>query len=1090
MPDPARSARHASVSALTSSSKPDMSQSKRASKAVAAVSPSTKSSRPKTPAGNAVDSPANCKAAARGRKDKRFIDLSPEAKQAKRREERQQRRLALEIATPTPAPAASSTIDALVVVPTSRPPLRARRTPKRRANQWKLSHPLGGRYTTTTPVLYSADEKHLFLSQGPAIKIFSAKTSLLARTLQHLHPPPTPFPYSPSGAYSAVANYTLDPANPHQLYTLTFAGDLLLWDWTEGTIEGCWKTNLESGTYLAWCGLHAFPAESESSTTTTLWTYQESSLRDSSRKAQRQIVALTVPRTPPAPTAGECTLSATPVFTFEDSRPRNLVIVDSSTFVIDAGESFYIGNRAKNSSDWRMRKVSAPGKILTLDAIARHKKGGTTQGDVAIGDNTGRIFIYHDLLAPASSPAQNVVKSKLHWHRSAVGCIKYSKDGTYLISGGRETVLVLWQLATSSQQHLPNLGASIKSIALSPSGATYALLLADNSIVAISTTELKPRTAIAGIQSRVFQGEAYHKIYKPGGRVKKQLHANPHNPAATPSFRIPLVRNPRAANQILLAAPASQKGESAYPYLQTFDLSQDRGVAKQAITRTLASMKNTTPDGVRVVEPTVTALAVSGDGTWLASVDEWAAPARDFLDAGAPQPPRSATVGKEVTLRFWRWSAGDKNAQGSWELVSMIESPHGVDASGAAGSIADLTASPAAHSAAFASVGSDGSVKIWACRARTRAGVAVQKSDMVLWTCRRNIELFKSTQTTAVSPSTTLDARIAYAQDGSVVAVSYTDNSEDGVVAIIDPVSGTVAQEISALQTGNIFALAFADRFLVVAGARRVVAWNLVAGAAEFGCQLAAFVGRSVALDSNTFIPNIHLAVNGANVAVAVNYPLRSGVKAGGLTRAGNTASVVTVVTVPSFAVVARRKVGHGVLALESSNAGFLWLDGAANVYFLSPASGADVVGTGADGYLDDVYADVGGLANAFLEKAVLQEEEAHDDGDGDGDGKVVRSHMLARLFPGPAYASPAVGDVFGRFMEIVGQKALDVPRGADGIENVGTVMQLEDGGDGEDEEEEEFEDARDDLEQDVYADLPPRDFDVIIDVDSHDADT
>ncbi|KAF3913866.1 hypothetical protein ABW21_db0203228 [Orbilia brochopaga] len=1082
MADLAKSARHVQKAALTA---PDMHKAKRTTSI---------KSKPTTAAENAVDPPA--KAAARGRKDKRFVDLTPEAKLAKRREERQRKRLALEAATPATAATAIDTL--AVAIPPSKP-LRKRQT-KRKPHQWRLSHPLGGRYTTTTPVLYSADEKHLFLSQGPAIKVFSAKTSLLARTLQHLHPPPTPFAYSPSGAYSAVANFTLDPANPSQLYTLTFAGDLLLWDWTEGTIEGCWKTNLESNTYLARCGLHAFP-DAADATTTTLWTYQERFVKDHSRSAQRQIVALTVPKVPPAATASQLTITATQVFTFEETRPHNLVIIDDSTFIVDAGEAFYIGNRAKNAADWHMRKISAPGKILTLDAIARPTKSGGTQGDVAIGDNTGRIFIYHDILA-ASSPAQNVVKSKLHWHRSALGCIKYSKDGTYLISGGRETVLVLWQLATSQQQHLPNLGAAIKSISLSPSGATYALLLGDNSIVAISTTELKPRTAIAGIQSRVFQGDTYHRIYKSNGRIEKPRATHTQNPSSIPSFRIPLVRNPRAGNQLLLAAPASQASASAYPYLQTFDMSQDRGVAKQAITRTLASMKNANADGNRVHEPTVTALAVSGDGTWLASVDEWAAPARDFIDTAAPQPPRSQKVAKEVTLRFWRWSDADaKTESGGWELVAMIESPHGVEASGAAAGVADLTASPAAHAAAFATVGGDGAVKIWACRARTRAGVAVQKADMVLWSCRRNIELYKPTNTS----TTSTDARVAYAQDGSVVAVSYTDGTEDSVIAIIDPVSGTVVQEISALQTGNIFALAFADRYLFIAGARRVVAWDLVDGMAGWGCQLAALVGRDdVAIDSNTFIPNIHLAVNSngrnhgtgtvgsvekvaATVAVAVNFPLKQPAKMRelNLTRAGNTATMVTVLEVPSFAVVCRKKAGHGVLALQGAanassgmaDTGFLWLDGAANVYFLTPTNVAASTGS-ASGYLDEIYpSDVHDLTNAFLKKTMLEQDADVDvdndvDVDGDGDGKVVRSHMLARLFPAPAYASPAVGDVFSRFMEIVGQKALDANFQQRSIAetNMGDEMlAIENGGVDEDEEDEdeEFEDARDRVDED-----------------------
>ncbi|KAK6496682.1 hypothetical protein TWF481_001670 [Arthrobotrys musiformis] len=1070
------------------------------------------------------------------RKDKRFVDLTPDAKQAKRREERQRKKKALESTNAVALTVSEAVDDEVAAVvptaaskeivstkPTEKPSLRLKREKKEslKAREWKVSQPIGGRYSTNN-LVFSPDEKYILLAQGPSLKVFSTKTSLLYRTLQHLRPPPSQFPYTPAGNYSSIANYTLDPANPSQVYTILFNGDLLLWDYTEGTIEGYWKTDLHQGQYLAWCGLHVLPSAAGSKET-TLWTYHEHSLRDFSRKTGREIRELTIP----APSVSEepVVIPSRLILSIEEARPRQLVILDSNTFTIDSGDSFYIGNRQRtpatnttaevtpdtaaptNAPEWRIRKISAPGKILSIDAIARHKKSGagTLQGDVAVGDSTGQIFVFHDVLNPTSST--KIVKSKLHWHRTGVGCIKYSKDGTYLISGGRETVLVLWQLSTSSRQTLPNLGASIKTIILSPTGSTYALILADNSILTISTTELKPTASISGIQSRVFLREEYHKIYEKGGKIsKKQRKAETD---VTSSWRIPVLKHPWNDMQILLAAPASQKGESSYPYLQTFDLAQDRGVARQAITRTLVSMKNVDPEGGKVKEPNVRFLGISGDGEWLASVDEWAAPARDFVDPGAPQPSFADRVGKEVILRFWRWSgvsssssaAGSASGKGSWELVSMIESPHGVLDNGSAGDVADLTGSP--KGAMFASVGGDGTIKIWGKRTRTRAGVKVEKDDMVVWNCRRNLELFKS------SPNVIQDGRIAYSGDGSVVAVSYAD-ADDGVVTIIDPVEGTVKQEIGSLQTGRIFALTFVGRYLIIAGAERVIIWNLVSGVAEWGSELKPLVGRGVNLRSDTFVPNIHLAGCEAQgtFAISVNYPLfEEGEKRGrrleDLTKAGNTASMVSVFEVEGFAVVSKKRAVNGVLALEAASngkggQGYFWLDGAANVYFLSSggvvSGGAGAGGAANNGYLEDIDG-VGGLANAFLEKAVIDEDEEETVEDG-GDEKVVRSHMLAKLFPAPAYASPAVGDVFGRFMEIVGQKALEVPkssinaRTAAGAGEGKEVRLIEDHEEREEGSDDEFEDAHDgdadismqDVSKDVYADLPARDFDVIID--------
>ncbi|KAF3163106.1 hypothetical protein TWF225_002320 [Orbilia oligospora] len=1096
-----------------------------------------------TPTGDAKDKSAAVTLAvaaptkpSKERKDKRFVDLTPDAKQAKRREERQRKRKALEgtnavaltISEPVDGEnAALATVDkedttiptaplSKSLKPTEKPSLRLKREKKEtlKAREWKVSQPIGGRYSTNN-VVFSTDEKYILLAQGPSLKVFSTKTSLLYRTLQHLRPPPTQFPYSPDGNYSSIANYTLDPANSSQVYIILFNGDLLLWDYTEGTIEGYWKTDLSQGQYLAWCGLRALPSTTNPKET-TLWTYHEHSLRDFSRKTVREIRALTIPTS--SVTEEPVVIPSRLILSIDESRPRHLVIIDSNTFVVDSGDSFYVGNRQRtttaaevtpdvvtNAPEWRIRKISTPGKIMTIDAIIRHKKSGTTQGDVAVGHNTGQIFVYHDVLNSASST--KIVKSKLHWHRTGVGCIKYSKDGTYLISGGRETVLVLWQLSTSSRQTLPNLGADIKTIVLSPTGSTYALILADNSILTISTTELKPTASISGIQSRVFLREEYQKIYGKGGKVSKTQRKT--ETEATTSWRIPVLKHPWNDMQILLAAPASQKGESSYPYLQTFDLAQDRGVARQAITRTLVSMKNVDPEGGEVKEPNVRFLGISGDGEWLASVDEWAAPARDFVDPGAPQPALAERIGKEVVLRFWRWSGvssassssaaiGSASGKGSWELISMIESPHGVLDNGSAGDVADLTGSP--KGAMFASVGGDGTIKIWGKRTRTRAGVKVEKDDMVVWNCRRNLELFKS------SPNVIQDGRLAYSGDGSVVAVSYAD-ADDEVVTIIDPVEGVVKQEIGSLQTGRIFALTFVGRYLVIGGAERVVIWNLVSGVAEWGSELKPLVGKGAYLQGDNFVPNIHLAGCEAQgtFAISVNYPLFDDDKKKGrgledLTRAGNTASMVSVFEVEGFGVLSRKRADNGVLALEAANngkggQGYFWLDGAANVYFMSSggvvSGGAGAGGAVNSGYLEDID-EVGGLANAFLEKAVIEEEETLETGEEGGDEKVVRSHMLSKLFPAPAYASPAVGDVFGRFMEIVGQKALDLPKSSANARTttLGGEMEVKLIEDDEEGSDDEFEDAHDgdadvsmqDVSKDAYADLPARDFDVIID--------
>src|SRR5690242_11767197 len=79
---------------------------------------------------------------------------------------------------------------------------------------------------------------------------------------------------------------------------------------------------------------------------------------------------------------------------------------------------------------------------------------------------------------------------------------KLTSVGHYLISGGFETVLVIWQLSTGKQQTLPHLTAAVESIVVSPQGASYAVTLANNSVLVLSTSELEAKTNIVGMQSR------------------------------------------------------------------------------------------------------------------------------------------------------------------------------------------------------------------------------------------------------------------------------------------------------------------------------------------------------------------------------------------------------------------------------------------------------------------------------------------------------------------------------------------------------------------------------------------------------------
>jgi NET1-associated nuclear protein 1 (U3 small nucleolar RNA-associated protein 17) len=130
---------------------------------------------------------------------------------------------------------------------------------------------------------------------------------------------------------------------------------------------------------------------------------------------------------------------------------------------------------------------------------------------VAAGDATGRIVIWHGVRAALNEAAvrraaaasaaaasgslegtadiqvEEPPAKTVHWHAHAVGCLCFSLDGVYLLSGGREAVLVIWDAATGKKRFLPRLGGPLVGIA--PCGgdhALYAIRQADNTLRVVS----------------------------------------------------------------------------------------------------------------------------------------------------------------------------------------------------------------------------------------------------------------------------------------------------------------------------------------------------------------------------------------------------------------------------------------------------------------------------------------------------------------------------------------------------------------------------------------------------------------------------
>jgi NET1-associated nuclear protein 1 (U3 small nucleolar RNA-associated protein 17) len=116
---------------------------------------------------------------------------------------------------------------------------------------------------------------------------------------------------------------------------------------------------------------------------------------------------------------------------------------------------------------------------------------------LAVGDRSGKIT---NIANYKSDDTKDYIRSIHHWHHLPVRCLTFMADGSYLLSGGEESVMVIWQLDTGHKQFLPRMGGSIASITISPNHRFYCLGLDDNSIRLVNSVTQSIEQVIQGLQ--------------------------------------------------------------------------------------------------------------------------------------------------------------------------------------------------------------------------------------------------------------------------------------------------------------------------------------------------------------------------------------------------------------------------------------------------------------------------------------------------------------------------------------------------------------------------------------------------------------
>nr|KYP57483.1 WD repeat-containing protein 75 [Cajanus cajan] len=209
----------------------------------------------------------------------------------------------------------------------------------------------------------------------------------------------------------------------------------------------------------------------------------------------------------------------------ETERPESLTISPSGKFLgIKDKRKLHIWKVPKVDSDSAVSKKITLHHSKTITVLALHPM----ERIVAAGDVTGRILIWRGFGAQKFMHSGGLVNgrstndeedkpgvrenddaescSTWHWHPSGVRLLSFSSDGAYLYSGGKEGVLVLWQLDTGKKNFLPRIGSPLLYFVDSPDPSLSSISCADNQIHILKMPSMEIIRSISGIKANICEG--------------------------------------------------------------------------------------------------------------------------------------------------------------------------------------------------------------------------------------------------------------------------------------------------------------------------------------------------------------------------------------------------------------------------------------------------------------------------------------------------------------------------------------------------------------------------------------------------------
>ncbi|KAL5065971.1 hypothetical protein RYX36_027708 [Vicia faba] len=369
----------------------------------------------------------------------------------------------------------------------------------------------GGQSYVACPPSFSNDGNRLLVGCGASVSIFSTATALQVSSLE--------------GHTATVTSVTVVPGSKILSYCWTSSLDGTIRYWNFSLLECIKIIDLHLPIFSMVIPSLLSSPEEKSGNQQNVYAYvcmQTENDKDNKPKLRSAQIR-------------KCNLTSfhkLSKFTLKETkRPQNLTISPCGKF---------LGIKDKRKLHiWKLPKVDSDSAVLRKITLHHTKAFAVlafhpTERIVAAGDVTGRILIFRGFGAQNFRESGELLNrtsltdeeskpgvrqsddaescSTWHWHSSRVNLLSFSSDGVYLYSGGKEGVLVLWQLDTGKKKFLPRIGSPLRYFIDSPDPTFSSISCADNQIHILKTSSMEVMRSISGIKPPLSSQEICESI--------------------------------------------------------------------------------------------------------------------------------------------------------------------------------------------------------------------------------------------------------------------------------------------------------------------------------------------------------------------------------------------------------------------------------------------------------------------------------------------------------------------------------------------------------------------------------------------------